>query len=70
LCPCPPARQTRLRFRRLRIRRASALPYAEVLSVLEVTPWAGRSLHEANPDGAVRRWIFGPDAAGQVLQNG
>ena len=43
------------------------LPYAEVLSVLEVTPWVGRSLHEANPDGAVRRWTFGPDEAGQVI---
>ena len=26
------------------------LPYAEVLSVLELKPWAGRSLHEAHPD--------------------
>ena len=43
------------------------LPYAEVLSVLELKPWAGRSLNEANPDGAVRRWSFGPDAAGQVV---
>lgn len=43
------------------------LSYAEVLSVLELKPWAGRSLNEGNPDGAVRRWAFGPDAAGQVV---
>lgn len=55
------------------IEQVAALPeeallfYAEVLSVLEVTPWAGRSLHEANPDGPVRRWTFGTGAAGQVI---
>ena len=43
------------------------LAYADVLSVLEVTPWAGRPQHEANQDGPVRRWTFGPDAAGQVI---
>ena len=43
------------------------LPYAEVLPVLELEPWAGRSLHEANPDGPVRRWTFGPGAAGQIV---
>jgi hypothetical protein len=43
------------------------LSYAEVLSVLELKPWAGQSLHEANPGGAVRRWTFGPGAAGQVI---
>ncbi len=43
------------------------LSYAEVLSVLEVKPWAGRPQHEANQDGPVRRWAFGPGAAGQVI---
>jgi len=43
------------------------LSYAEVLSVLEVTPWAGRPQHEANPNGPVPRWTFGPSAAGQVI---
>jgi hypothetical protein len=43
------------------------LSYAEVLSVLELKPWAGPSQHEANPDGPVRRWTFGPGAAGQVI---
>ncbi len=38
-----------------------------MLSVLEVKPLAGRSLHGANPDGPVRRWSFGPGAAGQVI---
>ncbi|MGO4614535.1 hypothetical protein AB4305_10120 [Nocardia sp. 2YAB30] len=28
--------------------------YAEVLTVLEVQPWAGQPQHTANPDGAVR----------------
>lgn len=41
--------------------------YAQVLDVLEVAPWNGEPQHLANPDGAVRRWPFGPDEAGQVL---
>jgi hypothetical protein len=41
--------------------------YAEVLSVLEVKPWAGEPHHAANPDGAVRRWVFGARGAGQVV---
>ncbi|MFI9505375.1 hypothetical protein [Nocardia sp. NPDC052566] len=45
-----------------------ALPdYAQILSVLEVSPWAGSPQNEANPDGAVRRWAFGPRNAGQVV---
>ncbi len=38
--------------------------YAEVLEVLQLTPWNGRSQH---PDAPVRRWVFGPDQAGQVV---
>ncbi len=41
--------------------------YAEVLGALELAPWNGPSLHEDNPDGAVRRWDFGPGHAGQVI---
>jgi hypothetical protein len=45
-----------------------ALPgCAEVLGVLEVKPWAGGPQHEGNPEGAVRRWAFGPGQAGQVV---
>ena len=41
--------------------------YAEVLEVLQLTPWNGRALHENNPEGAVRRWTFGSGHAGQVV---
>ena len=40
--------------------------YAELLEVLALTPWNGAPQYAANPDGAVRRWHFGPDQAGQV----
>jgi hypothetical protein len=41
--------------------------YAEVLEVLQLTPWNGRPQHPANPDAPVRRWAFGPGKAGQVI---
>ncbi|WP_027941149.1 hypothetical protein [Amycolatopsis taiwanensis] len=41
--------------------------YADVLEVLQLTHWNGKPLHEANPDGAVGRWNFGPSQAGQVI---
>lgn len=41
--------------------------YAEVLDVLRLTPWNGDPQHEGNPNAAVRRWLFGPDFAGQVI---
>lgn len=41
--------------------------YAEVLEVLQLTPWNGRPQHEGNPEGAVRRWKFGVGQAGQVV---
>jgi hypothetical protein len=41
--------------------------YAEVLEVLQLTPWNGRPQHPANPNAAVRRWAFGPGQAGQVV---
>jgi hypothetical protein len=33
--------------------------YAQLLDVLELEPWNGEP-HGKNPDGAVRRWSFGP----------
>jgi hypothetical protein len=53
--------------------QATALPghalaqYLAVLDVLEITPWNGEPHHEANPDGAVRRWRFGAEDAGLVV---
>jgi hypothetical protein len=41
--------------------------YAQVLDVLEVAPWNGEPQNVANPEGAVRRWHFGPNGAGQVV---
>jgi hypothetical protein len=58
---------------RATLEQTAALPvqalsaYAELLTTLEVSPWSGRPQHQANPDGAVRRWAFGPDAAGQLV---
>lgn len=45
----------------------SLAAYTEVLTLLEVQPWAGHPQHAANPDGAVRYLLFGPDSAGQVV---
>jgi hypothetical protein len=41
--------------------------YAEVLEVLELTPWNGRPQHPANPNAPVRRWAFGPGQAGHIV---
>ena len=41
--------------------------FAEVLAALQLAPWNGRPQHEDNPDGAVRRWAFGPGEAGQIV---
>ena len=55
------------------VEQVAALPvaalagYLDVLSALEVAPWTGSPHNEANPDGAVRRWAFGPDAVGHVV---
>ena len=43
------------------------LAYADVLAALAVTPWSGPPHHRDNPDGAVRRWPFGPEAAGHIV---
>lgn len=55
------------------LEQVAALPvealsaYAELLTALEVSPWSGPPQHEANPEGAVRRWAFGPGVAGQLV---
>ena len=41
--------------------------YAEVLDVLQLTPWHGEPQRADNPDAEVRRWHFGPGLAGQVV---
>lgn len=41
--------------------------YADVLGAMELAPWNGSSHHEGNPNGAVRRWSFGPGKAGHVI---
>ncbi len=41
--------------------------YAEVLKVLQLTPWNGRPQHPANPDAPVRRWAFGLGQAGHIV---
>lgn len=41
--------------------------FAEVLEVLQLTPWNGQPQHPANPDAPVRRWPFGAGQAGQVV---
>lgn len=47
---------------------ASALaPYAEVLSLLEVTPWSGRAYNRQKPDGSMRVVPFGPKGEGLVV---
>ena len=35
------------------------LAYAQLLDVLQLTPWNGPSINSNNPDGAVRQWPFG-----------
>jgi hypothetical protein len=41
-------------------------PFAEVRAVLEVAPWSGDSLNDANPDAAVRSIAFGRGHEGLV----
>lgn len=40
--------------------------YVEMLDVLELTPWNGAPLNEANPDGAIRQLVFGSEGKGIV----
>jgi hypothetical protein len=54
------------------VAQTSALPdhcfsYLQVLAVLELVPWNGEPYSEAKPDGAMRKLLFGPDGAGEVI---
>jgi len=40
--------------------------YVGAFDVLELTPWNGAPLNEANPHGAVRQLVFGPESRGIV----
>lgn len=46
---------------------SALLPLAEVLTVLQIAPWSGEPQHKDNPSGAVRRLLFGPGGAGQLV---
>ncbi|MBF6548845.1 hypothetical protein [Nocardia brasiliensis] len=40
-------------------------PFAELIAFLELTPWAGQPYQPGNPDGNLRKMVFGP--AGEAL---
>lgn len=46
--------------------RDALAAFAEVRAVLEVAPWSGESLNDANPNASVRSWTFGPDGRGVI----
>lgn len=46
---------------------SALLPLFDVLTVLQVAPWSGEPHHKDNPDGAVRRLLFGPQGAGVLV---
>jgi len=46
---------------------AALAGYAEVLDALELAPWNGPPQNKGNPEGALRRRVFGPGAAGHVV---
>jgi len=43
------------------------LAYAQLLDVLQLTPWNGPSINSNNPDGAVRQWPFGGGIATYLI---
>lgn len=47
--------------------RTALLAFAEAMTVLELTPWSGEPQHRDNPDGAVRRTVFGSAGEGIVV---
>lgn len=49
-----------------RLPREALAAFAEVRAVLEVAPWSGESINDANPNAPVRSWTFGPDARGVI----
>lgn len=42
-------------------------PLAELLERLELLPWTGDPQHADNPDGSVRRAVFGRDGLGHLV---
>lgn len=46
---------------------SALLQLFEVLTVLQVAPWGGEPQNKDNPEGAVRRLLFGPEGAGQLV---
>lgn len=51
--------------RHLEVLPSTALAaFAELRVLLELNPWAGRSVNPANPDGPVRTMSFGSDHEG------
>lgn len=36
--------------------------YAELVAFLELTPWSGEPYHPRNPEGGLRKMIFGPNS--------
>ena len=40
--------------------------YAELRTVLEVSPWSGEAINVGNPDGPVRTLVFGGEREGMV----
>ena len=45
---------------------SALVQYAEVLSLLEVTPWSGEAYNRQRPDGNMRVVAFGPNGEGFV----
>jgi hypothetical protein len=41
--------------------------YAQVLDLLELTPWSGEPYNDAKPDGSMRQVLFGPEGCGVVI---
>jgi len=46
---------------------SALIPYAEVLSLLEVAPWSGQAYNRQRPDGNMRIVPFGPNGEGFVV---
>lgn len=45
----------------------AAVDYAELIAFLELTPWEGLPYSDDNPDGEMRRMVFGQDGAGLAV---
>ncbi|SDM91684.1 hypothetical protein SAMN04489726_3986 [Allokutzneria albata] len=41
--------------------------YAQVLGVLELTPWNGTPYNRSNPDSPSRQFLFGPHGEGMAV---